>query len=76
MMQTIKGKVNKIKVLKLTPSPLVRFSVDGVSCLISKQSLDFMYKVYDDMDITVAGVFNDRNQFVVSRFCVMAKSYA
>lgn len=32
-MHTIKGTVSKIKVLQLPESPLVRFSVDGVSCL-------------------------------------------
>ena len=41
-MITINGKVSKIKVLKLDESPLVRFSLDGVSCLIKIHSLNFM----------------------------------
>ena len=31
-MHTIKGTVSKIKVLKLSESPLVRFSLDGANC--------------------------------------------
>ena len=71
-MQTLKGTVSKIKILKLSQSPLVRFSVDDTSCLIALHSLKFLYEVQDDSEIVVAGVYNERNQFVVSKFCVMA----
>ena len=75
-MQTIKGSVSKIKILKLSQSPLVRFSLDGVNCLITKHSLNFLYQVQDGTDLVICGAYNSRNQFVVSRFCVMAKSYS
>ena len=70
-MHTIKGTVSKIKVLKLSESPLVRFSIDGVSCLIARHSLNFLYQVEEGTEIVVCGEYNSRNQFVVSKFCVM-----
>lgn len=76
MMETIKGKVSKIRVLKLATSPLVRFSVDDTSCLIALHSLQFLYEVQDDMEIVVAGTYNERNQFVVKKFCVLKKEFA
>lgn len=75
-METIKGSVSKIKILKLSQSPLVRFSLDGVNCLITKHSLNFLYQVQDGTDLVIVGAYNSRNQFVVSKFCVMAKSLA
>ena len=75
-MQSIQGKVSKIRVLKLAKSPLVRFSVDDTSCLIALHSLQFLYEVQDDMEIVVAGVYNDRKQFIVRKFCVLKKEFA
>ena len=75
-MHTIKGTVSKIKVLKLSESPLVRFSVDGVSCLIARHSLNFLYQVEEDSELVVCGEYNSRKQFVVRKFCVLAKSLA
>lgn len=75
-MHTIKGTVSKIKVLKLSESPLVRFSVDGVSCLIAKHSLNFLYQVEEDSELVVCGEFNSRNQFVVRKFCLVRKRAA
>lgn len=75
-METLKGSVSKIKILKLSQSPLMRFSLDGVNCLITKHSLNFLYQVQEGSDLVVCGSYNSRNQFVVSRFCVLAKSLA
>lgn len=75
-MHTIKGTVSKIKVLKLSESPHVRFSVDGVSCLIARHSLNFLYQVKEGSELVVCGEYNSRNQLVVQKYCVMAKSYA
>jgi len=69
-MQTIKGKVSKIKVLKLSTHPLVHFKIDDVSCLIASHSLNFLYEVKEDSQIVVGGNYNDRNQFVVKKYCV------
>lgn len=73
-MQTIKGTVSKIKVVKLSESPLIRFSIGDVSCLIAKHSLNFLYDVQDGFEVVIGGRYNRRNQFVVKRFCVMAES--
>lgn len=75
-MHTIKGTVSKIKVLKLSESPHVRFSVDGVSCLIARHSLNFLYQVEEDSELVICGEYNSRKQFVVRKFCLMAKSHA
>ena len=75
-METLKGSVSKIKILKLSQSPLVRFSLDGVNCLITKHSLNFLYQVQEGTDLVACGYYNSKNQFVVSKFCVMAVSNA
>lgn len=72
-MQTIKGSVSKIKVLKLSVSPLVRFNIDDINCLIAQHSLNFMYDVTDDTELVVSGIYNSRKQFVVKRYCVLNK---
>ncbi len=72
-MITINGKVSKIKVLKLDESPLVRFSLDGVSCLIRAHSLNFLWEVDEGSEIVVGGQFNSRKQFVVRKYCVIKK---
>jgi len=55
-MQTIKGTVTKIKVLKLSTHPLVYFKVDGISCLIAIHSLNFLYDVKEGYQIVVVGI--------------------
>lgn len=70
-MQTIKGKVSKIKILKLSVSPLIRFSLDNTSCLIASHSLNFLADVSDGSSIVIGGVYNARGQFVVKKYCVM-----
>jgi len=72
-MITQKGTVSKIKVLKLDKSPLVRFSLDDVSCLIKIHSLNFMWEVVEGSEIVVGGSYNSRSQFVVRKYCVMKK---
>jgi len=72
-MITQKGTVSKIKVLKLDASPLVRFSLDDVSCLIKIHSLNFMWEVAEGSEIVVGGEFNSRKQFVVRKYCVIKK---
>ncbi len=72
-MITINGKVTKIKILNLDASPLVRFSLDDVSCLIKIHSLNFMWEVDEGSEIVVGGSYNSRNQFVVRKYCVMKK---
>lgn len=71
-MITQKGTVSKIKVLKLDESPLVRFSLDDVSCLIRAHSLNFLWEVDEGYEIVVGGSYNSRNQFVVMKYCVIA----
>lgn len=69
-MQTIKGKVSKIKILKLSTRPLVHFKIDDVSCLIASNSLNFLYDVKENDYVVVGGEYNARNQFIIKKYCV------
>ena len=72
-MQTIRGTVTKIKILKMSERPLVYFKVDEVSCLIATHSLSFLADVAEGSRITVAGEFNSRKQFVCKKYAVIGK---
>ncbi|AOF48933.1 hypothetical protein KV134_05425 [Tetragenococcus halophilus] len=72
-MITIKGKVTKIKVIKLSTRPLIHFKVNNISCLIASHSLNFLYEVREDNNIVIAGNYNNKNQFVVKKYCVVDK---
>ncbi|MDN6508102.1 MAG: hypothetical protein L0K45_05060 [Tetragenococcus halophilus] len=72
-MITIKGKVTKIKVIKLSTRPLIHFKVNHISCLIASHSLNFLYEVREDNHIVIAGNYNNKNQFVVKKYCVVDK---
>ncbi|MBO1306184.1 hypothetical protein JZO70_08430 [Enterococcus sp. 669A] len=73
-METLKGTVSHIKILKLSDYPLVYFQLDGQHCLIAKHSLNFLADVEDGMQIAVAGHLNARNQFVTAKYAVMGKT--
>ncbi|MCD5076667.1 hypothetical protein [Enterococcus gallinarum] len=73
-MKSLKGVVSKIRVLKMSRTPLVRFSLDGVNCLIAAHSLSFLADVDEGMQIVVAGEYNERKQFVVKKYSVMGKT--
>ena len=73
-MKSLKGVVSKIRVLKISKTPLVRFSLDGTNCLIAAHSLNFIADVDEGMRIVVAGEFNDRKQFVVKKYSVIGKT--
>jgi len=72
-MITLKGKVTKIKVIKLSAHPLVHFKTNNVSCLIASHSLNFLYEVREGNSVVIAGNYNNKNQFVVKRYCVVDK---
>lgn len=72
-MITIKGKVTKIKVIKLSTRPLIHFKVNNISCLIASHSLNFLYEVREDNNIVIAGNYNNKNQFVMKKYCVVDK---
>ncbi|MCB7448431.1 hypothetical protein [Enterococcus gallinarum] len=73
-MKSLKGVVSKIRVLKMSRTPLVRFSLDGVNCLIAAHSLNFLVDVDEGMQIVVAGEYNDREQFVVKKYSVIGET--
>jgi len=73
-MKSLKGTVSKIRVLKMAKIPLVRFSLDGVNCLIAAHSLNFLADVDEGMQIVVAGEYNSRKQFVVKKYSVIGKT--
>lgn len=58
----------------MSGTPLVRFSLDNVNCLIAAHSLSFLADVDEGMQIVVAGEFNDRKQFVVRKYSVIGKT--
>lgn len=71
----LKGKVEKIKVLKLEEMPLVRFTLttdrsEKENCLIKAHSLNFLFHVDEGNSIVIFGQRNRRNQFVVSKYHV------
>ena len=72
-METIRGTVSKVKILKMSERPLVYFKVDEVSCLIATHSLTFLADVADGSRIAVAGEFNGRKQFVCRKYTVIGK---
>lgn len=41
-MKTIRGTVSKIRIIKMTASPLVYFKLDETNCLIAAHSLSFL----------------------------------
>ncbi|UQR01668.1 hypothetical protein LQ057_04920 [Enterococcus gallinarum] len=73
-MKSLKGVVSKIRVLKMSKTPLVRFSLDNVNCLIAAHSLNFLADVDEGMQIVVAGEYNDREQFVVKKYSVIGET--
>ena len=73
-MKSLKGYVSKIRVLKMSRTPLVRFSLDNVNCLIAAHSLNFLADVDEGMQVVVAGEFNDRKQFIVRKYSVLGKT--
>lgn len=74
VMKMMKGYVSKIRVLKLTKTPLVRFSLDNENCLIAAHSLNFLADVDEGMEIVIGGEYNDRKQFVVRKYSVIGKT--
>ena len=62
--KSLKGVVSKIRVLKMSRTPLVRFSLNNINCLIAAHSLNFLADVDEGMQVVVAGEFNDRKQIV------------
>lgn len=73
-METMKGIVSSIKILKFSDRPLVYFKLKGISCLIANHSLSFLADVENDMRIAVGGEFNSRGQFVVRKYGVIGKT--
>lgn len=73
--QCLKGNVEKIKIVKLEATPLVRFTLqvagDGKeNCLIRSHSLNFLFQVEEGSSVVIFGQKNERNQFVVKKYHV------
>lgn len=73
-MKSLKDVVSKIRVLKMSKTPLVRFSLNNENCLIAAHSLNFLADVDEGMQIVVAGEYNSRKQFVVKNYGVIGKT--
>ena len=72
--KSLKGVVSKIRVLKMSKTPLVRFSLNNINCLIAAHSLNFLADVDEGMQVVVAGEYNSRNQFIVRKYSVIGKT--
>ena len=72
-MKTIRGTVSKIRIIKMTASPLVYFKLGETNCLIAAHSLSFLADAAEGCEMVVGGEFNSRNQFVCRRFAVIGK---
>lgn len=72
-METIRGTVTKVKILKMSERPLVYFKVDDASCLIATHSLSFLADVAEGSRIAIVGEFNSRKQFVCKKYAVIGK---
>lgn len=75
----LKGNVEKIKIVKLEETPLVRFTIETdhderENCLIKTHSLNFLYQVNEGSSIVIYGTRNKRNQFVVKKYHVHSSS--
>lgn len=58
----------------MSKTPLVRFSIGRVNCLIAGHSLNFLADVDEEMQIVVAGEYNSMKQFVVRKYSVIGKT--
>ena len=72
-METIRGTVTKVKIIKMSERPLVYFKVDDISCLIATHSPSFLADVAEGSRVAVAGEFNSRKQFVCRKYAVIGK---
>ena len=72
-METIRGTVSKVKILKMSERPLVYFKVDEVSCLIATHSLSFLADVAEGSRVAVDGELNSKKQFVCKKYAVIGK---
>lgn len=73
-METLKGVVSKIRVLKMSEKPLIRLTIGEQSAIISTHSLNFLADVDEGMTIAVAGYYNKRKQFVIKKYSVVGKT--
>ena len=58
----------------MSKTPLVRFSLNNENCLIATHSLNFLADVDENMQVVVAGEYNQRKQFVVRKYSVLGKT--
>ena len=72
-METIRGTVSKIRIIKMAVSPLVYFKLGETNCLIAAHSLSFLADAAEGCEMVVGGEFNSRNQFVCRRYAVIGK---
>ncbi|MEC5340364.1 hypothetical protein NGC82_13680 [Enterococcus casseliflavus] len=67
VMKSMKGYVSKIRVLKRSKIPLVRFSLNNENYLIAAHNLNFLADVDENMQIVVVGEYNKRKQLVLKK---------
>ncbi|GCF95023.1 hypothetical protein NRIC_29140 [Enterococcus florum] len=73
-METLKGTIQQIKLVKLSEQPLVYFRLNDRHCLIAKHSLSFLAEAEVGAQLAVAGYTNTRQQFIVQKYAVLGKT--
>jgi len=66
---------SEAKILKLNPLLLyVRVSANGqpVNCLVSKHALNFLYQLQHNSRLALYGHYNNRKQFIISKYMITA----
>ena len=74
-METIRGTVSKIRIIKMAASPLVYFKLGETNCLIAAHSLSFLADAAEGCEMVIGGEFNSRKQFVCRRYAVIGKPH-
>lgn len=70
------GVVDKIRVIRVFPDMLVRFTLhtssDDINCLVCKKGLANLLLFLDDgkFELAIFGHYNRRKQFIVEKFTV------
>lgn len=70
------GIVDKIRVIKVFPDMLIRFTLhtssSDINCLVCKKELANLILFLDDnkFELATHGHYNDRSQFIVDKFTV------
>lgn len=73
-MESLKGTIQKLKIIHYSPQPLVYFQLVENNCLIAAHALNFLADVENGMQVLVTGKRNARGQLIVAKYAVLGKT--